>query len=102
MTEVRYSVLPTGGDACRYYLCCEGHATGSQDVCAAVSAIAYTLAGYLANSDTWNVRDLDEGYTEIVFDAIDQKLVGAWEAAVFGLKQLANTFGDYVQVTCIQ
>lgn len=102
MTEVRYSVLPTRNDSCRYYLCCEGHATGSKEVCAAVSAIAYTLAGYLANADEWAEIDLDEGYAEIVFDSVNPKLIAAWEMAVFGLRQLANSFKDYIQVSCIK
>ena len=102
MTEVRYSILPTGGDATRYYLCCEGHATGSQDVCAAVSAIVSSLAGYLENVEGWSDRCLDDGYAEIVFDTVSERVVGAWEMAVFGLKQLAHTFGDFVHVTYIQ
>lgn len=97
MTEVRYSKRED-----RHYLCCEGHAKGSQDVCAAVSTLAYTLAGYLANANIWSEVDMDEAYAEIVFDSDDPKLDAAWEMTVFGLKQLQHTFGDYVRVTCIQ
>ena len=101
MTEVRYSKLLKDGVP-QFYLCCEGHATGSQDVCAAVSAIVTSLAGYLANADIWFTSCLDEGYAEIVFDSDDEKLAGAWGLAVFGLKQLENTFGDYIRVVRIQ
>ena len=97
MTEVRYSKRED-----RHYLCAEGHAKGSQDVCAAVSALIYTLAGYLVNTDAWSEIDLDEAYAEIVFDSNDPKLDAVWEMSVFGLKQLQHTFGDYVRVTYIQ
>ena len=36
-------------DGNRYTAVCRGHATGSEAACAAVSALSYTLAGYLRN-----------------------------------------------------
>ena len=36
-----------------------GHATGSEKVCAAISAIAFSLAGYLANDPETEVLDCD-------------------------------------------
>lgn len=99
VTEVRFS-RTEGETADRFFLCCEGHATGNQDVCAAVSAIVFSLAGYLENTDrrTRCVRILEDGNSEILFDTTDQKAVGAWEAAVFGLMQLEHSFGEYIRV----
>lgn len=97
MTEVRYYHK---GD--RFRLRCEGHATGNQDVCAAVSSLVYALAGFLGNrqggSTVVDRRDLKEGYAEILFTSRDQKVLGAWDMTLFGLKQLENSFGDYIRV----
>lgn len=104
MTEVRYSI--TDGRKCdRRYLLCEDHATGNRDVCAAVSTIVFTLAVYLKNADkktTWSDILLDEGYAEFAIDTTNERVVGAWEAAVIGLKQLQNSFGEYIHVAQIK
>lgn len=41
-------VILRGGDVCS--VMCKGHADGRPDVCAAVSCLIYTAAGYLRNS----------------------------------------------------
>lgn len=96
MTEARYSVKED-----TYYLCCDGHATGSREVCNAVSAICYTLAGYVGNADqhtTVDNAELDEGYAELAFSTDDPKVIGAFEAAVCGLKQISDSYSDYLRV----
>lgn len=95
MTEVSYR--DEGG---RYTLRCQGHATGSDEACAAVSVLMTTLAGYLANAGdrargSWS---LELGLAEISIETEDDRVIGAWEVTLFGLKQLENSFPDYIRV----
>lgn len=95
MTEVSYS--DKGG---RYTLRCQGHATGSNEACAAVSVLMTTLAGYLENAGgrAKGVWSLEPGLAEITMKTGDLRVIGAWEATLFGLKQLENSFPGYIRV----
>ena len=39
-----------GGSEGAYLICADGHATGSQEACAAVSGLLYALSGYFLNN----------------------------------------------------
>lgn len=95
MTKISYSAA--GG---RYTLRCQGHATGSDEACAAVSVLMTTLAGYLANAGgrAKGIWSLEPGLAEISMETEDNRVIGAWEVTLFGLKQLENSFGDYLFV----
>lgn len=46
---------------------CEGHATGSREMCAAVSCLVYSTIGWLNNSDCIHAEQIKPGYAEISF-----------------------------------
>ena len=95
MTTVTYGC--TGN---RYKVKCSGHTTGSEKACAGVSAIVYALAGYLLNTKdviTTEKSSLASGEAEIVFVGGTEAQT-AYEMAVIGLMQLAQTFPEFVIV----
>ena len=55
MTRVRLTQEPGK----RYTLTCEGHATGSPEVCAAISCLAGSLEGWVENSPSADAQQLD-------------------------------------------
>ena len=79
----------------------EGHATGSPEVCAAVSAILTTLAGWLSNNpdsideDVRPEIDLQPG-DAYIFCKGDARCNAVFEAAVIGLLQLQQSYPDYI------
>lgn len=89
-------------DGERMFLSLEGHASGAPDACAAISGIVYGLAGYLTNAGRDGTAkvytmDLQSGDAEIHATG-DDRALGAFEAAVIGLKQIAKRFPDAVTV----
>ena len=94
MTKV---VCSQDGDT--YRIECQGHATGSELVCAAVSVLVTTLAGYLENELVNSKHKLTMGDCLVEMQTTDPAAIGAWRATVFGLMQLENSFPDYIQVT---
>ena len=95
MTRV---TLKEGGG--RYSVVCEGHATGSVEVCAAVSTLVYTLLGYLKNADGVAVEnaELADGYAEIEFSGGECARV-AYELICIGFLQLAMAKGELIEVS---
>lgn len=86
------AVLDDSGGVYRIIL--SGHATGNQDVCAAISCLAFTLAGYLDEHE--NIRDyvdLREGRAEFSFR--DDKL---YEVISTGLLMLEENFPEQIFV----
>ncbi len=85
----------------RQYYTVEGHATGSPEVCAAVSAISYTLAGWLKNSAEHTREDpvieLSSGCAHISAGG-DDKTYEVFRAAAIGLLQIAATHKNYLMV----
>lgn len=79
---------------------CEGHATGSVEVCAAVSTLVYTLLGYLKNADGVAVEnaELADGYAEIEFSGGECARV-AYELICIGFLQLAMAKGELIEVS---
>lgn len=97
MTKVVYRTQMTD-----FWLDVQGHATGNQDVCAAVSAITQTLVGYLHNLkavDEADIRKLiaEDGHLCVAAKGRD-KCKHAFDMAYFGLCQLAHNFPEQVSV----
>lgn len=80
----------------------DGHAQGSSEVCSAVSAIAYALAGMVTNAAAEGTAqaletELRSAHASIRFRGGAQE-AGAWRMAVIGLKQIAETYPEYLQM----
>lgn len=83
-------------DGDRYTICAKGHATGSTEMCAAVSALLYTLAGWLRNSDTETITArLDPGDACLMFrGAADAQT--AFDLMTVGFLQLAASSPELI------
>ncbi len=98
MTTITFS-RPGAG---RWRVRAEGHATGSEAVCAAVSALVYALAGYLMNlerhgSAQVHTRRLDSADAEIEAGG-GEAVRAAFELTCVGLRQIAERYGDFLRV----
>lgn len=87
----------------RYLLRAEGHAAGSELVCACCSGIVYSFAGYLVNAAADKLAEieqmrLDPGDAAICVRA-DERIQAAFDMAVIGLKQLEQKYPQYIHVT---
>lgn len=88
------------GDRC--ILSARGHATGSEQVCAAISGILYALAGYLTNAVRERYVEIYEyriksGDVRLDFNG-DGGTTAAFEMAVIGLLQIEQGSPGYVSV----
>ena len=83
----------------RYSVACVGHATGSCEVCAAVSTLVYTLLGWLKNADgvALEKEEIADGYAEIEFSGADEARV-AFELISIGLLQIAAAKSNFLEV----
>ncbi len=85
-----------------YLVTVTGHAAGSSEACAGVSAIVYALAGYLENAR----RDRLVNIKEVRLDSGDARLEwlgqprarAAFDMAVVGLAQIAEKYPEAVRV----
>ena len=81
----------------------KGHATGSTEICAAVSGIVYALAGWMQNNEEHLKHkpepyiDLREGDASIYFRG-DQCAAAAFDVAYIGLAQIAQTHPEFVTI----
>jgi len=76
------------------------HATGSQQVCTAISTLLYTLEGWLINNPASNKNhssQMKDGYAFIEYEMLDEKCKAVTSAVVFGLMQIENSFPEYIQ-----
>ena len=89
-------------DGNRYEVRATGHATGSDAVCAAVSAIMYALAGWLINAD-----DGGKAYDVLIDMSSGRAMLGwrggaeadaVYNMVVIGLAQIAQSYPDYIQI----
>lgn len=81
-----------------YSIHAEGHATGSKEVCAAITGILYALKGYLLNAEA-DVKqsDLSEAEAHIVFyGGLEAKSV--YQMTVIGLTQIAHSYPQFAKV----
>lgn len=91
-------------DGNRCILYAKGHATGSEQVCAAVSGIIFALAGYLANETSHaEIRNLsiESGDVRMEFYA-DEHALGAFETAVIGLAQIAEKYPEFAKIQILE
>ena len=82
-----------------YVLIAKGHATGSPEVCAAVSCLLYTLAGWLKNRKGEKrpcVCNMSEAHANIIWDGEGAET--AFEIMMIGFLQLAKAFPKYICV----
>jgi len=92
MTKV---YLERDGD--RYTVACKDHATGSEAVCAAVSTLCYTLAGYLHNIPCEiEKEELKMGDARIIFYGRSEPARAGFDMACVGFLQLAASYPEYV------
>ena len=86
----------------RCLLALDGHATGSPEMCAAISGIVYALAGYLANAGRdgfaeFYRMELESGKVRIHCHG-DDRVTAACEMAIIGLRQLEKAHPDLLQM----
>lgn len=83
------------------YVSAHDHATGSKEVCAAVSCLMYTLEGYLRNNEA-KVKNhkatFKDGFAVVEFDAIDFDVYHGLECVVTGLLLIQGSYPDYLKV----
>lgn len=96
MTQI--TVQESGG---RYRLTAVGHATGSSEVCAAVSGLVYALGGYLKNLERAGAVELrsfllESGAAEL--EAQGGAARAPFEMAAVGLLQIAAKYPKQVRV----
>lgn len=84
----------------KYLIQATGHATGSEKVCSGVSAILYSIAGWLVNNGEhirYYKSSLQSGNAVIEFaGGVVAKAV--YEVASIGLLQIEKQYPDYIQV----
>lgn len=89
-------------DGDSYLLSAEGHATGNEQVCAAVSGIVYALAGYLTNAArdgyaTSYALETDRGKA-LLHCYGGERVEAAYDMAVIGLQQIEKQYPQLVKV----
>lgn len=92
-------------DGRRRVLSAQGHATGHPDVCAAISSILFSLAGWLENARANPAKHWIECFTcrmesgDVMLDfAGDDDMAVAFDLAVIGLLQLEKAYPELIQV----
>ena len=89
-------------DGNRYLLSAQDHATGSETVCAAVSALVFAFAGYVKSAegrkeaDVYNFR-LDSGKA-LIHCRGTAEMETAFDTVVIGLQQVEMSHPDYISV----
>lgn len=87
----------------RYAITFDDHA-GKPEVCAGISALMYSLEGFLRNHEDMlflHTADMDvPGKAHIMFELDDpyKNVMGAFELVMIGLLQIAKTYPDFCQV----
>lgn len=92
-------------DGNRYTIYANGHATGSPEVCAAISGLLYALAGYVRNASDGSTLAYDErlesGNVQLHFRG-GEGAGGAFDMAVIGLKQIEAKYPELVSVEYLE
>ena len=79
-------------DGDRYTVSAKGHATGSMEVCAAVSTLLYTLDAWLHNTDLEVLHErLEPGDALIEYAGPDADAQTAFDFVTVGFLQLAKS-----------
>lgn len=81
-------------------LTADGHATGSAQVCAGISALLYALLGWLTNAGDAEIdeAEMEPGHAHIVSLGGGDATEAAWDMAVIGLLQIEQQYPDYITV----
>ena len=88
----------------RFSILFDGHATGSEEVCAGISALMYSLEGFLRNHEEelfLHSAKLDKpGYGYISFELEEpaKNITGAFELVTIGLLQIADSYPEFCTV----
>ena len=82
-------------DPDRFTVTAKGHATGSPEVCAAVSGLVYALAGFLQGFGAKSRLEAGDAEVECL-SSYETDL--ALEMAYVGFQQIAQQYPDYLQV----
>ena len=82
-------------DGNRYSCVAKGHATGDERVCAAISTLMYTAAGYLVNAPSEEVLEqrLDPGDAALEWRGNRT----CWDVLKIGFLQLAHSYPRLVK-----
>lgn len=84
-----------------YLISAQGHATGSVEVCAAISGILYALMGYVKNAADESAiicsDQIRSGDVQFQFRG-GPGAAGAFEMAVIGLMQIEAKYPEFIQV----
>lgn len=89
----------------RYAIILDGHATGSPEVCSGISALIYSLVGFLDNNEDLlflkSVKLDHPGWGYVMFELEDPspKVKGAWEMMMIGLLQIEKSYPDHCQIS---
>lgn len=97
MTVVSLERSDRSGSFGIYSITASGHATGSTEVCAAVSALMTTLAGYAVNSATPLCIRLASGYSIVKFSG-GREAAAVYEAMCIGFMQLAASYSNFLRI----
>lgn len=77
------------------------HATGSPEVCSAVSTLMYTLAGWMINNEE-HIRNpisiLESGYSFIMF-GYDDISKAVFDSIVIGLLQVEKVNDGFIRIS---
>lgn len=80
----------------------KGHATGSNEVCSAISALICSLEAWIVNNPDCvrkHFSDIEAGDVHIEFVPVESESYTALEFLVIGLVNLAKNYGEYVTVS---
>lgn len=86
-------------DGDRYTVAAKGHATGSPEVCAAVSGLLYALAGYAQNEKGVGRLHgrIEPGDFSLTFDG-DERAEAVYSMTLIGLFQIEKSHPEYIKV----
>lgn len=96
MTQIRLDIRPG-----RYQLEAVGHADydpGHDIVCAAVSAVIWSLIGGMENTDAETVHSEQSGRVRIICRGDGEGIRGMWLMAEIGLRQIAAKYPENVEI----
>lgn len=80
-----------------YELTAKGHATGSTEVCAAISCLLYSAAGWLRNHGEADVVELESGDVTLRWHG-GERAAALYELLEIGFLQLELSAKEYIKV----
>ena len=93
MTKIKFEA-----DGDRYILSARGHATGSVEVCAAISGILYALAGYLCYAEATEHERRMESADVLLDYSGPERVEAAYAMAMIGLELLEGEYPELIRV----